>query len=108
MSKKIGCAIAYRKGQNNYGTSLQGYAMIKKIQQMGYDVEIINYIKQFTLIEKIKWIINSYRCGLGRKVKIAKQTFPVDYAENIAKRTLAVDVYKEKKLLPLFHDYIGY
>lgn len=27
---KIGCVIAYTKGHNNYGTSLQGYAMLKK------------------------------------------------------------------------------
>lgn len=108
MSKKIGCAIAYRKGQNNYGTSLQGYAMIKKIQQLGYDVEIINYIKQFTLLDKIKWVINSYRCGLGRSIKVKKQSLPVDYVRNIGIRTAAVDAYKEKKLLPLFHDYRGY
>lgn len=108
MSKKIGCAIAYRKGQNNYGTSLQGYAMIKKIQQLGYDVEIINYIKQFTLLDKIKWVINSYRCGLGKKIKVTNQPLPVDYVRNIAIRTAAVDAYKEKKLLPLFHDYRGY
>lgn len=108
MSKKIGCAIAYRKGQNNYGTSLQGYAMIKKIQQLGNDVEIINYIKQFTLLDKIKWVINSYRCGLGRNIKVKKQSLPVDYVRNIGIRTAAVDAYKEKKLLPLFHDYRGY
>lgn len=28
--KKIGCVIAYSVGHNNYGTSLQGYAMLKK------------------------------------------------------------------------------
>lgn len=108
MSKKVGCVIAYRKGQNNYGTSLQGYAMIRKIQQMGYDVEIINYIKQFTILDKIRWVINSYRCGLGMKINVRNQSFPVDYANNIALRTAAVDAYKEKKLLPLFHDYKGY
>lgn len=31
MSKdKIGCVIAYTDNHNNYGTSLQAYAMIKK------------------------------------------------------------------------------
>ena len=42
---KIGCVIAYRKGHTNYGTSLVGYALIKKIQVLGYDVEVINYVK---------------------------------------------------------------
>lgn len=50
MNKKIGCAIAYRKGQNNYGTSLQGYALLKVIQRLGYEVEVINYIKRFSII----------------------------------------------------------
>ncbi len=29
-TKEIGCVIAYSVGHNNYGTSLQGYAMLKK------------------------------------------------------------------------------
>ena len=32
---KIGCVIAYTKGHNNYGTSLQGYAMLKKNPAVG-------------------------------------------------------------------------
>lgn len=110
MKKKVGCAIAYRKGQNNYGTSLQGYAMIKKLQQIGCDVEVVNYIKQFTLWEKIKWVVNSYRCGLG-KLSIKKDSvrdFPSDYKSNIKIRTAVVDAYKAEKLMPLFRDYKGY
>ncbi len=106
---KVGCVIAYKKGQNNYGTSLQGYAMLKKIQILGYDVEVINYIKQFTLLEKIKWVVNAYRCGLKTtKSNSYSETPPADYKENIKQRTQAVDNYKNKKLLPLFKDYVGY
>ena len=47
---KIGCVIAYRKGHTNYGTSLVGYALIKKLQTLGYDVEVINYIKQLSFV----------------------------------------------------------
>ena len=50
MEKKVGCVIAYGKKHTNYGTSLVGYALIKKIQQLGYSVEVINYIKQFTFM----------------------------------------------------------
>ena len=57
-TKKIGCVIAYRKGHTNYGTSLVGYALIKKIQKLGYDVEVINYVKRPTLIQKMAWVIN--------------------------------------------------
>lgn len=110
MKKKIGCVIAYRNGQNNYGTSLQAYAMLKKIQQLGYDVEVINYIKRLSIFEKIKWAINAYRCGLlkisskiNKKIKTNK-----DYQANIKIRTRAVDKYKAKKFLPLFKEYVGF
>lgn len=108
MIKRIGCVIAYREGQNNYGTSLQGYAMLKTLIQMGYEVEVINYIKQFSLLEKIEWVVNSYRCGFGIKVNIRRQSRPMDYASNIAERTRTVNSYKAEKLLPFFRDYKGY
>lgn len=108
MRKKVGCVIAYRKGQNNYGTSLQGYAMLKKIQQLGYEVEVINYVKQLSLFEKIQWLINSYRCGLGKIIQIKKQSISTDYVRNISERTAAVDAYKAEKLIPFFRDYNGF
>ncbi len=108
MNKKIGCVIAYRKGQNNYGTSLQGYALLKKIQQLGYEVEVINYIKRLSFFDKLKWVINSYRCGLGVMKKRKTHHVPSDYSTNIAERTAAVDFYKANKLLPYFRDYIGF
>lgn len=108
MSKKIGCVIAYRKGQNNYGTSLQGYAMLKVIQRLGHEVEVINYIKNLTIIDKIRWMLNAYRCGFGTKFNIRNKSLPPKYKNNIKERTAAVDSYKKEKLLTLFHDYIGY
>lgn len=111
--KKIGCVIAYTKGHNNYGTSLQGYAMLKKIQQLGYEVEVIDYVKRLSLTQKIKFVLNAIRVGEGKEIvarltaKNVLKKYP-QYAANIAKRTQAVDGYKEKKLLPLFHTYIGY
>ena len=48
-NKKIGCVIAYSEGHNNYGTSLQGHAMLRKIQQLGHEVEVIHYAKRFGL-----------------------------------------------------------
>ena len=111
MKKKIGYVMAYRKGQNNYGTSLQGYALLKVLQEMGHDVEIINYIKEFSFIEKILWVINAYRCGLG--INPLKSILPScldndKYLENLALRTKVVDEYKRRKLLPYFHDYVGF
>ena len=43
FKKRVGCVIAYTDKHNNYGTSLQGFATVKKIQDLGYDCEIIKY-----------------------------------------------------------------
>ena len=113
MNKKVGCVIAYAKGHNNYGTSLQGYAMIKKIQELGYDVEIIEYVKQLSLFDKAKYVVNALRAGEMKVLK--KRTFAnkdikdhPQYAEGLKLRTKAVNAYKEKKLIPLFHRYTGF
>ena len=113
IKKKIGCVIAYTKGHNNYGTSLQGYAMLKKIQQLGHEVEVIQYTKRLSVRQKMKFVVNALRAGEWKNIKhrlTAKQVlkkYPA-YAASIAERTKAVDVYKQKKLIPLFHEYIGY
>lgn len=110
---KVGCVIAYKKNHTNYGTSLVGYALVKKIQQLGYDIEIINYVKKLSLIDKIKYGINAYRCGeLNRLLHISSNKSIKDnnqqYAQNIKDRVYAVEKYKERKLYPLFKNYIGY
>ena len=100
-------------GHNNYGTSLQGYALLKIIQQLGYEIEVIHYEKQLTVMEKIAWVINALRVGemkeLKKRISINKEKkiYP-QYAEGLKKRTDAVDAYKKKKLAPFFRKYIGY
>lgn len=112
-NKKIGCVIAYRKNHNNYGTSLQAYAMLTKICQLGYDVEVINYIKRLGIVQKVKYVYNAWRCGELKYVlrdsviEKNKRKHP-GYAEGLKLRTNAVNAYKAKKLEPLFHNYIGY
>lgn len=113
MAKKIGCVIAYTKNHNNYGTSLQGYAMLKKIQQLGYDVEVINYIKRLTLKEKMAYVWNAFRVGdmsviSRRLISNGNKKDHPDYAKGLSLRTKAVNAYKDKKLTPLFKDYIGF
>lgn len=112
-NKKIGCVIAYARGHNNYGTSLQGYAMVKKIISLGYEVEIIEYDKQLSLLDKLKYVYNALRVGEMKVLKKRifpnrdKKKFP-QYANGLKQRTKAVDAYKAKKLIPLFHRYTGY
>lgn len=110
MSKKIGCVIAYRKNHTNFGTSLVGYALLKKLQQMGYEVEVINYIKRPTNKERMVIAFNQLRVQ-GPK-NFLKRFLPKpanqNYAKGIGIRTRCVEDYKAKKLEPLFHDYVGY
>ncbi|MCD8235923.1 MAG: hypothetical protein LUD00_04550 [Prevotellaceae bacterium] len=51
--KTIGCAIAYYKNHNNYGTTLQGYATIMAIKQLGHNCRIIRYVKKDTIWRKL-------------------------------------------------------
>lgn len=113
MSNKIGYVMAYRKGHNNYGTSLQGFALLKKMQQLGYDVEIINYEKQLGFFDKLAYVVNAFRCGerkrLSRRSKREKfRKVNSEYNRTIVERTAAVNAYKEKKLIPFFRDYKGF
>lgn len=111
--KKIGCVIAYAKGHNNYGTSLQGYAMIRIIQEMGYTVEVIEYVKRLSVLDKMRYAVNALRVG---EMKVLKKKFKgknipnenTEYGKGLRLRTQAVDAYKNKKLIPLFHKYVGY
>ena len=110
-NNKIGCVIAYRKGHTNYGTSLVGYALIKKLQMLGYDVEVINYVKRLSLMQKVEWMMNAWRCGMGKDIlgrfKGANDLKKnAGYAVNIKVRTDAVEAYKERKFIPLFKDYV--
>ena len=112
-NKKIGCVIAYKKNHTNYGTSLVGYALVKKIQQLGYNVEIINYVKKLSLIDKMRYTLNAYRCGeLGKLIKLRMNKSTVSpsllITSCLKQRIDAVEQYKKQKLYPLFHDYIGF
>lgn len=110
MIKKIGCVIAYKKNHTNYGTSLVGYALLKKLQQLGYDIEVINYIKHPTFKEKAIIAINQFRV-VGIK-KFIKRFYPrpsnANYVDGIRLRTASVESYKKSKIEPLFHSYDGY
>lgn len=111
--KRIGYVMAYSEGHNNYGTSLQGYALLKKMQQLGYDVEIIHYVKQLSFRQKVSYVINAIKAKETRM--LTRQLFSIynkkvhsAYYEGLKYRTLAVNAYKEKKLKPYFHRYVGF
>lgn len=110
MMKRIGCVIAYKKDHTNYGTSLVGYALLRKLQQLGYDVEVIHYVKKPTIGEVVSIAINQVRVqGVSKFLKrfLPKPSDP-DYVRGIKLRTDCVEAYKAKNLEPLFHDFVGF
>ncbi len=110
--KKIGCVIAYRKNHTNYGTSLVGYALLKKIRQLGYDVEVINYVKRLSLADKAHYVVNAARCGEWKRLcelsDFRRGTDNPSYREGQETRIKAVEKYKAEKLYGLFRNYTGF
>lgn len=113
MNKKIGLCLAYSKGHTNYGSSLQNFATIKAVQDLGYECEIISYKKQRSLKDIIttapfmlisggfRKIVDSFR------VKSSLKKHP-DYAKGIRVRENAVIQYQNKNFEPLVKTYTGY
>lgn len=110
MIKKLGCVIAYRKNHTNYGTALVGYSLLQKLQQMGYDIEVINYVKRPTFKEKAIIAINQLRVEGFRKFirRFHPKSNNQNYLEGVKVRTRSVEAYKARKLEPMFRDYVGY
>lgn len=112
-SGKIGCVIAYGENHNNFGTSLQGYATIKKIRDLGYTPEMIRYNKKLSVLDKLRLTILMVLCGGTKgKMRVVKERINKilhkQYAKNIDIRTKSVNRYKEEKLKPFFKYYNGY
>ena len=66
MKKKVGAVIIMHPGQCNYGSSLQGYATVKKVADLGYEYEIIRYNK----VRDIKSSMRNF-IGLMRSVLLS-------------------------------------
>ena len=101
--KKIGCVVIMHPGQNNYGSSLQGFATIYKIGQLGYDYEIIRYNKTRSAKETLRTLPELLRIGLLGQVRYRlhkKLDFMLhkEYKRTRAIRRKAVDAFKAKYL----------
>ncbi len=87
--------------------------MLRKIQEWGFECEIIHYVKKLSLWQKAAYSANAIRVGEAKKIfgclrnRLLLRILP-DYAANTEKRTNAVDAYKKRYLTPLFHEYVGY
>lgn len=113
IKKKIGCVIAYSEGHNNYGTYLQDYAMLRKIQELGYEVEVIRYVKHLSVTEKVTLVGKMIKChytqdklrAILQKLKTKSNT---EFKRNLQLRTDAQTAYKEKNIKQYFAYYNGY
>lgn len=111
--KKIGCVIAYYKNHNNYGTALQGYATIKVIANLGYNCRIIKYVKQDSLVKKLKdaplkLVSGGFDAYMRKRAKKNVTVSSTDYAKNIAARTKANNEWKDRFMEPYCDVYKGY
>ena len=113
QQKKVGCLIATHPGQNNYGTSLQGFATLRVAAKEGYDVEIIRYQHTRDLAFTLRTFIPYVRSG-GVKMWLLRnqkgrdcKRYP-EYARTYAIRRRAVDAFKKEVFDRIARVYAGY
>lgn len=108
--KKIGCVLAYCY---NYGTVLQSYATLQAITKLGYNCEVIRYIKKDSLWKKLKkvyWMlrIGDYSSQVRHYKRLINERLHPEYRRNgIIKRKAFVRFGKDK-IMPYFREYVGY
>ena len=112
VMRTIGLCCCY--ANHNYGSMLQAYANIKVIESLGNKCEIVNYVKDLTLPEKLRWaprVLNSYNLkkqSLGRKRKRLLSKNP-EIARQISIRNSAFDRFKNKTFTKyLSKPFVGY
>lgn len=109
--KKIGLAVCY--DTKNYGSQLQVLATIKKIEELGYNTEIIRYQKKMTpafIIQTIPRLFNisflkSKLSGNARDKCL--KNYP-DYLEKIKIRNNRFDIFVKKYFTNLSIPYRGW
>ena len=107
--KKVGCVIACRENHTNYGSSLVNYAFIKKLQELGAEVEIIIYKKTLSFPQKMAFVVNAILAGEWKDIAhriIGNRLVKNHQYEAI--RTKVVNEYRNQRISPYFHEYVGY
>lgn len=110
--KKVGCVIACRENHTNYGSSLVNYAFIKKLQELGAEVEIIIYKKTLSFPQKMAFVVNAILAGewkdIAHRIIGNRLVKNHQYEANVAIRTKVVNEYRNQRISPYFHEYVGY
>ena len=111
--KKIGAVIVSDLNHNNYGSALQAYATIKVVRNRGYDLTLIKYKKDRSLVDWLKIAPGLLMSGglelVKKRLKMRwlKKIHP-DYVEHLQRRFHATNKFKEKEFVNLFKEYKGY
>lgn len=111
--RKVGGVVIMHHNHNNYGTSLQGFATVKTIQNLGYPFRIIRYQKKRTIVELMETLPGLIKSGAVKEAKfrlckkLFRNTHPV-YARNISERTESVNRFKKKYFDSISDYYTGY
>lgn len=111
--RKVGGVVIMHNNQNNYGTSLQGFATVHVIKKMGYPFRIIRYIKKRTLKEIVFSSIGLIRSGALKSVffTFSKKRFKKKnpgFAKLMNERTKVVNQFKKIHFDPISDFYVGY
>lgn len=111
--KKLGCVIIMHDGQNNYGTSLQGFATAETFRGSGTEFEIIRYIKQHSILFKIKTtplylLSGGLRMFFWNKRKHFDELLHPKYRAELAIRTRAVNSFKKRHFEPITRYFRGW
>lgn len=111
--KKIGAVIVSDLNHNNYGSALQAYATIKVVESKGYQITLIKYKKERSIIDWLKIVPGLMMSGglelVKKKLKMRwqKKVHP-EYVAHLQERFHATNNFKEKEFVHLFREYKGY
>lgn len=106
MNKKIGVCCVF--DHRNYGSMLQTLATIEKLEQMGYDYEIIHYTKKLTLdlllrsLDRIPEEIKTRVHSMNKNKKM--DTYP-EIKDSIKIRNSYFDNFKKSRFTKVSKPY---
>lgn len=109
--KKIGLSVCY--DTKNFGSQLQVLATVKKIEEMGFETEIIRYKKKITphfILQTIPRFFNSYFINIkldGIKKNRELNAHP-DIVTKVKQRNQRFDMFVEKYFTNLSKQYMGW
>lgn len=111
MNKKIGLAVCY--DTKNFGSQLQVLATVKILEKIGYDAEIIHYMKQLSptfIAQSIPRLFNFY--FVNNKIKIRKKNKEIqshpEIANKIEIRNKRFSDFVDNYFRPILKTYYGW